>query len=233
MKQSIKRYALSLCLSSSCLLVGCATHLPKNPQDPFEPYNRVMFKFNYKTDRLFIRPVAHLYTKTVPAPIQGSLTNLVDNVDTIPTIANDLLQFDMGHAVVDAMRLAINTTFGFCGVMDIAERLGLQKHRNDFGLTLAKWGYRKTQYFVIPLLGPSTVRDALALIPNGYAFTIWPYINPKGLRYSLLLASYVPLRVKFLPADRLVDAAFDPYIFVRNAYLQIRKRELDQVLARR
>jgi phospholipid-binding lipoprotein MlaA len=209
------------------LLTGCsASKLAENP-DPWEGYNRKVFLFNQFADKVAIRPVAAAYNAVLPDTVEKGINNAFDNINQIPTVANDILQWRIGHAVADTWRFAINSTIGIGGLFDVAKSLGLKPHYEDFGLTLRRWGF-STPYFVIPFLGSSTVGDSTALIVDYEAFSIYPRIDSLAWRYSLLGLDFVRLRTNLLPTDDLVRKAFDPYVFVRDAYLQRREYLMNQ-----
>jgi phospholipid-binding lipoprotein MlaA len=200
------------------LLQACAHTKPKHPDDPFEPLNRHIFIFNYQVDQLIYRPIAKCYVKITPSPLQKAIRNFISNLDEIPSFANDVLQLDPYHAVVNGSRFIINSSLGLLGTMDVASQIGIAPHRNDFGLTLHRWGIKKTPYIQIIFLGPSTIRDALGRCGDFYLKPI-PH-------YGFTIVRSVPLRAELLPADPLVKEAIDPYIFVRDAYLQNRQKSI-------
>lgn len=202
------------------LMVGCATNLT-NPSDPYEQFNRKIFAFNMAMDKYLFNPITTIYVTIIPDPVQRGVSNVFSNVAEIPTVANDILQLKIGHAVLDSWRFAINTVLGFGGVFDVATLFGFKRHYQDLGLTLARWGIKKSSYLVLPFLGPSTIRDAIGWA-GYYYMTVYPYLKPWQLSYGLLGFNYIVIKAKFLPADKLVREAFDPYVFVRNAYLQRR-----------
>jgi phospholipid-binding lipoprotein MlaA len=197
--------------------------IPYNPQDPYENLNRHIFQMNDTLDRAFLKPVACFYNRFVPPPLRAGISNVFNNAAEIPTIINDVLQLKLLHTLQDTSRFFVNTTVGVGGVFDIASRGGLPQHCEDFGLTLARYGYKNSAYFVIPFLGPSTVRDAFAMIPNYELMTIYPYINPLSVRWGILALNGVTQRADLLNFQDVIDiASFDPYVFQRNAYLQHR-----------
>lgn len=215
-------------ITMAICLTGCATNkYPVNPNDPYESFNRKMYSFNTGLDKVLIKPGAVTYDRIVPWPAQKGISNFFSNIEEIPTVANDLLQFNLAHAISDTWRFAINTTVGIGGLLDVASHMGLPNHKEDFGLTLAKWGVKRSPYIVLPILGPSTVRDAVAFPINYQYMTIWPYVNPQKLRYGLLLLHATDLRAELLPSDKLMAESFDPYIFVRDAYLQKRTNDIE------
>jgi phospholipid-binding lipoprotein MlaA len=224
-----KKIKLWLLLTNITLLFGCA--VKENPDDPYEVYNRAMFKFNVAADRAVIRPAARAYNKIVPAKAQARVTNFYNNLSAIPTVANDILQLDVYDTFADASRFAINTTIGLLGFFDVASHMNLPYHYNDAGLTLARWGMDKSPYFVIPIFGPSTIRDGAGLAATTY-LSIWPYVDPAYIGWGAGAFNVVQLRAQILPADKVVEEAYDPYLFVRNAYLQHRQIALNRVLGK-
>ncbi len=205
-------------------ITGCATSKfsPTHPQDPYEHFNRKVFAFNMALDRAFFRPVAKVYDAVLPWQVKTGVRNFFGNIGDVTSVANEVLQLHFAQVVADLARIVINTTVGLGGLFDVASRLGLEKDKEDFGLTLASWGSKDTPYIVIPFLGPSTVRDLVGMPIDYYFFSIWPYIDSNALRYSLLGTAAVQRRSTLLPGDEIVDEAFDSYVFVRDAYLQRR-----------
>lgn len=197
----------------------------KDPNDPIEGVNRVIFKFNYDLDRALYRPVANLYRKLVHPKAQKVIKNVFNNIEEIPSLANDILQLDGHHIVVNTWRFVINSTLGLLGTMDVASNLGLPPYKNDFGLTLHKWGFKKSAYVQILFLGPSTLRDAIGM---GVDYPLRPtsYISSVPISFGITTLRVIPTRADLLAANKLIDEAIDPYIFVREAYLQKRKEDI-------
>jgi phospholipid-binding lipoprotein MlaA len=193
------------------------------PKDPYEKLNRTIFKFNETIDDAFIKPIAKTYNALTPSPLNTAIHNAFNNLSEMPTVINDLLQFNFYQATSDGWRFAVNTTIGVGGILDVAEKIGLNKHYEDVGLTLAKWGWVDSNYFVIPFLGPSTIRDTICLVPY-YYMTIFPYIHPWWpKRYLLLGLRYIDIRAHLLRFEKVYEEiAIDPYVFMRSAYLQRR-----------
>jgi phospholipid-binding lipoprotein MlaA len=194
----------------------------QNPNDRYETYNRHAYKMNKKLDQLIFKPVASLYKDATPTPIRKGINNFLSNLSQIPAVINDVLQLNFGQAGKDIARFGINTTLGLAGFLDIASYAGLDRNPQDFGLTLAKWGYQSSNYLVLPILGPSTVRDAIAW-PIYYEMTIYPYLNDATLTWSLLTLNFIDFRTQLLDLDPVIEQSFDPYVFERDAYLQRRK----------
>jgi len=216
---------------TASLLAGCASAWhPKTPADPYESYNRAVFAFNLGVDRHVYRPVARGYDFITPYFMQDRIRNFFSNVNQVPIIANDLLQVNASWTVSDVGRLLVNSTLGLGGLFDPATPLGMTKHNQDFGLTMAVWGMRESPYFVFPFLPPGTTRDFFGTLVDGYAFSVWAYVQPNWVGYSARGLDFVQQRAKLLSADKSVDQAFDPYLFVRDYYLQNRKAKIQKVL---
>lgn len=218
------------------LLCSCAsTTKPTNVApstdnvDPYEKFNRAMYSFNDKLDHWILRPVAKGYDTITPAPVHRSINNFFDNLDLLITFPNDFLQAKFAFAAQDFWRFIINSSIGIGGLFDPATHLGIAMRNEDFGLTMAYWsgldGFKPQPYLVIPFLGSSTVRDAFGKIPDS---ACWPfvYLDPWYLSYAVYAGKVINERANLLPADKLVDEAFDPYIFVRSAYLQTRQQAI-------
>lgn len=209
---------------SYSLFVNAETLLPGvNPKDPYEKFNRVMYRFNDVLDKLLIKPVATVYNAVLPKPVIKSIGNFFSNVDMVPTIANDLLQANFYQATSDTWRLIINTTAGVIGLFDVAGEIGLERNSEDLGLTFAHWGYSNSNYIVLPFLGPSTVRDMLATPINYQFLTVYPSIYPVTARYEIYGLGLLSRRAELLRYENVMEqAALDKYIFMRDAYMQRR-----------
>ena len=214
--------ALVLCGTLSVLLLGgCAS--TGNPRDPLEPMNRAIYKFNDGVDILFIKPAAEFYRFIVPEFARTGVSNFFSNLNDVIVALNSLLQGKFTQAGSDVLRLVVNTTFGLLGLFDVATEIGLEKHNEDFGQTLGYWGIGDGPYLVLPLLGPSSARDAVGWVGDFYA---WPvtYVKDDGTRNILIAVRFVTARADLLEASRILEtAALDPYEFVRDAFLQRRR----------
>jgi phospholipid-binding lipoprotein MlaA len=225
----LRRLAL---LAAAGMLLGslsaCAS-LPagsvRDPRDQFERFNRAMFKFNATLDHAVLRPVARGYVRVAPAPVRTGVSDFLSNLGYTSTIGNDILQARFRDFTRDLARLIVNTTVGIGGLFDPATTLGLVRHDRDFGQTLGKWGVPMGSYLVLPLLGPSDVRDAFGTLPDRF-MTVDGDLNDTALNVSLFSARAVDGRAKALPADNTIDSAYDPYAFVRSAWLQMRGYEV-------
>ena len=207
------------------LLAGCATTsnengAPTSAVDPFETMNRSTFEFNDKFDKAVFKPVAQVYADNTPSFVQTGIGNFFGNFNDIWTGVNSFLQGNFQDGFTDFMRVGINTTFGFLGLLDIASEANIPKHKNDLGQTLGVWGVPNGPYLVIPFLGPSVTRDAAAL-PIDFYGDAWTYVRPVSLRNTGDVVRLVDKRAGYLDSFNLMqDAALDEYIFVRDAYLQ-------------
>ena len=219
MQTTIRVSALSVTVMT---LLGCAAApAQKDPRDPWERMNRSTYKFNDKVDRAVLRPVAHGYKKVTPSFVRTGISNFFDNLGYPIVIVNDLLQAKFLSAGRDTGRLLMNTTLGIGGLLDPASTAGLSKNVNDFGLTLGTWGLHKGPYFVIPFLGPSDVRDGLGRIPDSFASPA-NYIGNSTVHYSLWGVGLLDTRYRLITVEPALDSAYDPYLFMKNAYLQRR-----------
>ncbi|BAN24270.1 MlaA family lipoprotein [Caballeronia insecticola] len=210
-------------IACAVALTGCATVTTPTKGDPLESYNRTMFTINDKIDQYAFKPVAQGYVWAVPEPVRNSVTNFFSNIGDVYIAANNLLQLKIADGVSDIMRVAINTVFGVGGLFDVATIAKLPKHSGDFGLTLGHYGVPPGPYLVLPLLGPSTMRDTSGLVVD-YLGNPLTYVSPDSVSWALYGVNLVNVRANLLGAtDVLADAALDKYSFVRNAYLQRRQ----------
>lgn len=199
------------------------------PRDPYEKFNRAMFKFNDVLDKAILIPIATLYVKIVPKPVSKGLSNFYNNFETVSTVLNDVLQANFYQATSDFWRLIINSTVGVLGFFDVATNLGLEYNKEDFGLTLAHWGYKNSNYLVLPFLGPGTVRDQVGWMINYEYLSLYPYIDPTSARYEIYAGSVIVRRAELLRYQNVFEqAALDKYVFVRDAYLQRRNYQIER-----
>jgi phospholipid-binding lipoprotein MlaA len=209
--------------AATAVLAGCATGPTANPKDPLEPINREVSKINEDFDKAILRPVAQLYADYMPTPVQRGVENFFSNVSDVYSAANNLLQGKPSRAAEDTMRVAINTVLGLGGLIDIATPGGLPKYKEDFGQTLGVWGVPAGPYLVLPLFGPSTVRDTGGMLVDRQ-FDPSAYFYPVSLRNSLTGLRIVAGRAQMLGASNLLEqAALDKYSFLRDSYLQRRQ----------
>jgi phospholipid-binding lipoprotein MlaA len=213
------------CLLAVAVLSGCAT--AKNPKDPIEPFNRGVYQFNETVDRYALKPVAQGYRAVVPPPVRGGVTNVFGNFRDVTSAINNLLQLKVGTALSDVARVAVNSTIGILGVFDVAGHIGLDKHDEDFGQTLGWWGVPDGPYLVLPIFGPSTVRDSVGLVGDYFTDPQFFLIEESPYTWIALGTRIVNFRANLLEAERIFNqAAIDRYAFLRDAYLQRRRNQI-------
>ncbi|HEX2545524.1 MAG TPA: VacJ family lipoprotein [Ramlibacter sp.] len=206
-------------------LGGCAVANP-SPRDPWEGFNRGAYEFNEGVDRVVLRPVATLYRDKVPPLVRTGVSNFFGNLGDAWSAVNSLLQFRLQDFEENLARFHINTMFGVFGIFDVASNLNIERHREDFGQTLGRWGVPAGPYLVIPLLGSSTLRDAVAL-PVDYRYDLVRQIDPAGTRHAVQAVRIVDRRSNLLRVGNVLEeAALDKYSFTRDAYLQRRRAEV-------
>ncbi len=210
------------------LLSGCASMSDEEAaQDPLEPFNRSMFALNEHIDTYVARPVARFYQKITPEPVDRGITNFFNNLDEVPTALNNLLQFKPRAALNDLGRLVINSTVGVLGFMDPATEMGLERHDEDFGQTLGRWGVPPGPYLVLPIIGPNDFRDTLGFGVDWVSNPIYYRIGDNDAGWALWILRYVDRRADLLRAQRVLEsAAMDRYIFTRESYLQRRRYQV-------
>ncbi|HLB41437.1 MAG TPA: VacJ family lipoprotein [Gammaproteobacteria bacterium] len=197
-------------------------------KDPFIGFNKVMLDFNERIDITILKPIATLYNKIIPKPLNQGINNFFNNIHNLPNIVNDLLQLHFTQAANDSWRLLINTTLGIGGLFDVAERINLPLYTNDFGLTLARWGYTDSTYIVWPFWGTSTIRDGIGGVVDYFLFSIYPHVNPASVRYELYGLGVVDRRAQLLQLQPMLDEAIlDQYIFMRHVYMQGRASQIE------
>ena len=207
------------------LLPGCA--IGPNPRDPFEPFNRGVTRFNDGLDEALVKPVAQAYQDVLPSPVRTGVNNFFANLSDVWSFVNNVLQLKPQAAAESWMRFNVNTVFGLGGVLDWATEMGIQRHREDFGKTLGHWGVASGPYLVLPVLGPSTVRDAAALVVDAKGDLVMQVDNVSS-RNSLYVLRAVDIRARLLRVGEVLDqAALDKYSFTRDAYLQRRGGVID------
>lgn len=205
-------------------LGGCATG--PNPVDPLEPWNRGVYRFNEHVDAALLKPAATLYRDRVPALARTGVSNFFGNLSDGWSAVNSLLQLKLQNAAEDWMRFSFNSAFGFAGILDIASEMNIERHRQDLGKTLGRWGVPPGPYVVLPVLGPTTLRDTVTL-PIGWRGDPLYYLTSSGERDSLYGLRLLDARTNLLRmGDVLEAAALDRYSFTRDAYLQMRRAEV-------
>lgn len=211
----------TLVIAAACISSACVTlppGRPRSPQDPWESWNRGVYKFNTVADKAIARPVARAYVKVVPRPIRTGVSNFFSNVDTPTVMINDALQGKFKAAGNDLGRFVLNTTVGIGGLFDPATSAGLDRNEEDFGLTLGHWGVHPGPFLELPILGPSDMRDGPTKVVDAYTKPT-QYISNLYVRYGLDLPYLIDLRASLLPLDETLNNTFDPYAFIRDAYL--------------
>lgn len=215
---------LVILAAAGCLLAGCAAQAtpPGITPDPLEKINRVTYGFNDAFDEVLLKPVAKGYKNVTPPLVRRGVGNFFDNLREPYIIVNSLLQGKPGGALAGTGRLLVNSTVGLGGLIDVGSDLGLEKRDEDFGQTLAVWGVPRGPYIVLPFLGPSSPRDAFGQLGdlglNGVRF-----INDTSARDKLTVLAIVDIRARLLPLESQIESSNDPYLFVRESYLQRRE----------
>jgi len=213
----------TIILLTAVSLTGCASTKASNPADPLEPINRSIYKFNDTVDKAVIKPVARGYKAVMPTAGRVMVSNFFSNLDDVVVTFNDLLQFKLVQGFSDGMRFLVNTTIGVFGLIDVASAGGLKKHDEDFGQTLGKWGVGNGPYLVLPILGPSTLRDSAGLYADGYVSPMYQLQNMRT-RNQVYVARGINRRSELLDQEKVLnEAMIDPYVFLRDAYLLHRK----------
>lgn len=224
--------AKSILLILLLVTTGCATTSKLsgdfNPDDPYEKSNRKVFEFNNKIDKLFLRPVTDFYDKATPEFAQTSITNFFANLDDIRISINNLLQGNVVESMSDITRFFINSIFGLGGFFDVASEMGLEKHSEDFGQTLGKWGAKSGPYLMLPFLGPSTTRDAFTFFGDT-ALAPALSLDDNAARVGLISLDLINTYSAFTGIADIESK--DQYAFLRDAYLERRKYEINDGLS--
>lgn len=207
-------------------LTGCATGPNANLADPLEPFNRSMYKFNDAVDQAVLKPVATAYQDVTPKLVRQGVSNFFGNLSDAWSVVNSVLQLKAEAAVSNLMRVSFNTIFGLGGILDVATELRLERFKEDFGQTLGHWGVGPGPYLVLPLLGPSTLRDTVAL-PVDFRGDTVSQVNDIPVRNTLLVTRVVDQRAGLLKVESVIDAgALDKYSFIRDSFLQRRRNDV-------
>ena len=217
---------MTVMLICSLFLVACAVKQPAydDARDPWEGYNRAIFSFNEGVDKILLKPVAQGYRKITPDVVEGSIHNFFSNLQDVPVTINEVLQGKFAQAGSDVLRLLINSTIGILGLFDVATGLGYAKHEEDFGQTLAVWGVGAGPYFVVPIIGGSTVRDFPGTLVDRLLLHPIAYIGDSDTELWLNVADAVHLRANFLDQEAIIRQwSPDFYVAVRNYYLSRRE----------
>lgn len=208
------------------LLSACASAPDANPRDPLEGFNRGVLEFNEGIDKAVLRPAATAYQELVPSLVRRGVSNFFANLDDAWTAVNSGLQLKPTEAAESVMRFGVNTVFGVLGLFDVASEMKIARHREDFGQTLGRWGVPTGPYLVLPIFGPSTLRDALAM-PVDRAGSLVAGMNDVSSRNVLLALDAVDTRARLLGLGTLLEeASLDKYSFIRDVFLQRRSNEV-------
>ena len=209
-----------LCCVALVVLSGCATVQTPDERDPWESMNRSVFSFNDKLDRIVLKPVATVYRDVVPSFARKGVHNFFGNLSDVRSAVNNALAGRKQETGDSISRVFVNTTVGVLGLFDVATDLKIERHKADFGTTLARWGVKPGPYVVLPLLGPATVREVAAL-PVDYRANLTNQFSEAATRDTLTLLNLVDTRATYLGASNAVEgAALDSYSFIRDVYLQ-------------
>lgn len=208
-------------------LSGCAsTGGPADPRDPAEGFNRAMFRVNEGLDTVLVKPLATGYDTVAPLPAKVAVGNFFGNIGDLWIAFNNLLQGKVGDAFSDVGRVLVNTTVGIGGVFDVASEVGFEKHNEDFGQTLGRWGVGEGAYVFLPVLGPRTVRDTVGFGVDAWADPVGD-LSHVPTRNAARGLRFVDLRARLLPTDKVVEeAAIDKYSYIRDSYLQMRRAQV-------
>ncbi|MBU3631815.1 VacJ family lipoprotein [Polynucleobacter sp. AP-Feld-500C-C5] len=224
------RQCILLCMAAT--LVGCASipaGVEPSPHDPWESFNRSVFEFNEGLDAYLLKPVVAGYRFVLPEFVRDGIYNFFSNYGDIYNIFYNLLQGKPGYAFNDFMRVAVNTTMGLGGFIDLATPGGLEKHKEDWGQTFGVWGVPAGPYVVLPFFGPSNVRDTFGTVADLESDYLFKYVKDVGLRNSITGLRVVNARNTYYEAGDLLDgAAIDKYSFMRDAYIQRRQYQINE-----
>ncbi len=215
-----------LLLLQACATVPGGANVGVDPRDPWERWNRGVYGFNDAVDSTVLKPVATAYQKVVPSIVRRGVDNFFGNFGDAWSMVNNLLQGKVENGLRDMFRVTTNTVFGLGGLLDIATEMRLDRQGEDFGQTLGYWGVGSGPYVVLPLLGPSTLRDTSALPLDTYVSPNL-VVNDSAAKAGLTTLGVVNLRANLLGASRMLDdVALDKYNFTRDAYLQRRRNQV-------
>jgi phospholipid-binding lipoprotein MlaA len=213
---------------ATAALVGCAS-IPedqRDPRDPLEGYNRGVHKFNTVVDDALFKPIAKGYKAITPEPVDRGVTNFFNNIADVNSAVNNLFQFKLSRFGSDLGRVAVNSTVGILGLFDVATNMGLPSYKEDFGQTFGYWGDVDSPYLVVPLLGPSTVRDSVGRVGDALVDPFFS-VNKDRVYWGFVALRVIDQRADLLTAGKILEeAAVDPYSFVRDAFLQRRRSQI-------
>tara|TARA_B100000767_G_scaffold73028_1_gene69688 strand:+ start:2590 stop:3474 length:885 start_codon:yes stop_codon:yes gene_type:complete len=215
----------------SLILFSCLINAEENPKDPYEGFNRGVYTFNDTIDGAFLKPIAMGYNYVTPDLAKKGINNFYNNITDFITAVNSFLQLDFEQGMTDSGRVIVNTTIGLLGLIDVAStnvNNYTDRNKQDFGTTLARYGWSDSAYLVLPFFGPSTFRDGTGLAVDSFFIDPLGYINNVRLRNRLYIGKIINTRAQLLDATNLMDdASIDPYSFQRDSWLQMRKAQID------
>ena len=218
-------------LAIALILFSCLISAEENPKDPYENFNRGVYTFNDTIDGAILKPIAMGYNHITPDVAKKGINNFYNNLADFVTAVNSFLQLDIEQAMEDTGRVVVNTTIGMLGFIDVAStnvNNYTDRNKQDFGTTLARYGWRDSAYLVLPFFGPSTFRDGTGLAVDGFFIDPIGYINNVRLRNRLYIGNIINTRAQLLDATNLMDdAAIDPYAFQRDSWLQMRDNQIE------
>ncbi|PUE44700.1 ABC transporter [Limnohabitans sp. 2KL-1] len=226
MSKVIQRCSVWVIAAAVLVLQGCASVKTADPRDPWESMNRSIYQFNDAVDTVAIKPAAEVYVKVLPSFVRTGVHNFLGNLSDVWSMANSAMQLK-GQATAETfMRINVNTFLGLGGLLDVASEMRIEKRKEDFGQTLGRWGVKPGPYLVLPLLGPSTLRDTVAL-PLDFKGDPSQIVADDASRNSLSAMRLLDVRSGLLQTVDVIKAAsLDPYTFVRDGYLQKRRNDI-------
>jgi len=215
----------------SFILFSCFISAEENPKDPYEGFNRGVYTFNDTIDGAILKPIAKGYNYVTPDVAKKGINNFYNNITDFITAVNSFLQLDFEQGMTDSGRVIVNTTIGMLGFIDVAStnvNNYTDRNKQDFGTTLAHYGWRDSAYLVLPFFGPSTIRDGTGLAVDGLFIDPIGYVQNVRWRNRLYIGKIINTRAQLLDATNLMDdASIDPYAFQRDSWLQMRKAQID------
>ena len=218
-------------LALSFILFSCFISAEENPKDPYEGFNRGVYTFNDTIDGAILKPIAMGYNYVTPDVAKKGINNFYNNITDFITAVNSFLQLDFEQGMTDSGRVIVNTTIGLLGFIDVAStnvNNYTERNKQDFGTTLARYGWRDSAYLVLPFFGPSTFRDGTGLAVDGLFIDPIGYVQNVRWRNRLYIGKIINTRAQLLDATNLMDdASIDPYAFQRDSWLQMRKAQID------
>ena len=218
-------------LAISLIFFSCFISAEENPKDPYESFNRGVYTFNDTIDGAILKPIAKGYNYVTPDVAKKGINNFYNNITDFITAVNSFLQLDIEQAMEDTGRVVVNTTIGMLGFIDVAStnvNNYTDRNKQDFGTTLARYGWRDSAYLVLPFFGPSTFRDGTGIAVDGLFINPIGYIDNVALRNGLYAGWIINTRAQLLDATNLMDdAAIDPYAFQRDSWLQMRDNQIN------